>query len=263
MISSAATPRMFARTVLRRVTLEIAVASTSGARAARAGGADRVELCVGLELGGLTPSQGLIESVVAEGLPVHVLIRPRPGDFVFDISDIAVMERETQASLFSGAAGVVIGALSSDGSLDLEVMRRLVEVAHSAHPDASVTLHRAIDQARDPVAVISTLAGLGINRVLSSGGASRALDGAKNLSRLVEAAGSIEVMAGGGVTSDAIPALVALGVDAVHLSAKRPIPRQSATWVSLGAASAEPDSHFETDATVVAAARAALDSSGR
>ncbi|MCU1529521.1 MAG: copper homeostasis protein CutC [Frondihabitans sp.] len=238
--------------------LEIAVASPAGARAALEGGADRVELCVGLELGGLTPSQGLIEAVALGGLPAHVLIRPRPGDFAFDSDDVALMERETRAAVSSGAAGVVIGALTATGELDVAVVERLVAAAHSTRAGATVTFHRAIDQAVDPVALVRALAGLGVDRVLTSGSASRAIDGATTLARVVEAAGSVEVMAGGGVSPADIPALVELGVDAVHLSAKRPAARRGGRWVSLGAAAAEPDTYFETDPTVVRAARLAL-----
>jgi copper homeostasis protein len=223
------------------------------------GGADRVELCVGLELGGLTPSQGLIEAAALGELPTHVLIRPRPGDFVFDADDLDLMERETRAAVDSGAAGVVIGALTSDGSLDAVAVERLVEAARSTGTGASVTFHRAIDQSADPVALVASLASLGVDRVLTSGAASRAIDGGATLARVVEASGAVEVMAGGGVSPVDIPALVALGVDAVHLSAKRPAARRGGGWVSLGAAADAPDTYFETDAAVVRAARAAVD----
>lgn len=245
------------------VALEIAVAGVAGALAAASAGADRVELCVALELGGLTPSQGLIEGVVdasPAGFGAHVLIRSRPGDFVFDESDVAVMERETRAAVRSGAAGVVIGALADDGALDAAVLARLVEAARSERSDVAVTLHRAIDQSRDPVVAAASLAGLGFDRVLTSGAASKAIDGVDTLARIVEAAGDVQVMAGGGVALADIPTLVGLGVDAVHLSAKSRAPRRGGSWVSLGTAgtSDEGDSYFVTDSAVVAAARAAL-----
>ena len=245
----------------RALALEIAVCSPAGARAALAGGADRVELCAGLELGGLTPSQGLIEAVAAEPLPVHVLIRCRPGDFVFDEDEITLMEREVRAALLSGAAGVVIGALDECGSIDESAVARLVDAATRTRSQATLTLHRAIDQASDPAAAVAKLAALGVNRVLTSGGAARAVDGAATLKAMVAASGDVQVMAGGGVRAADGPGLVALGVDAVHLSAKRAAPRAGGSWVSLGVAttSGEHDTYFVTDAAMVAAARASLD----
>ena len=247
------------------IALEVAISSPEGSRAALAGGADRVELCVGLELGGLTPSQALIEAVAAESLPAHVLIRCRPGDFVFDEDEVKLMEREVRTALLSGAAGVVIGALDESGSIDESAVARLVGVALSTRSDATVTLHRAIDQATDPVATVAMLAGLGVHRVLTSGGAARAVEGAATLRRMVAASGDVQVMAGGGVSPCDVPGLVAVGVDAVHLSAKIAAPRRGGSWVSLGVAttSGEQDTHFVTDAGVVAAARASLESARR
>lgn len=250
-----------------RLLLEIAVGSPAGALTALEGGADRVELCVGLELGGLTPSQGLIEAAVAVGLPVHVLIRPRPGDFVFSPDEVDLMERETRAAVASGASGVVVGALLDDGSLDEVAIGRLVEAALGGAggpggPGAvEITLHRAIDQTQDPVAAASRLASLGLTRVLTSGGASRAGDGLSTLRAMTATSGDVQVMAGGGVELSDIPSLVEVGVDAVHLSAKRAAGRRGRGWVSLGAgsASAERDSHFVTDGAIVEAARRALD----
>ncbi|RKR76221.1 copper homeostasis protein CutC [Frondihabitans australicus] len=239
------------------LALEIAVGSPAGALTALEGGADRVELCVGLELGGLTPSQGLLEATVEIGLPVHALIRPRPGDFVFSPSEVDVMEREVRAAVASGAAGVVVGALRPDGTLDPIALERLVEAAGGR----DVTLHRAIDQAQDPIVAASQLHGLGITRVLTSGGASRAGDGLATLARIVEVAGPVEVMAGGGVDVSDVPALRGLGVDAVHLSAKRTAERAGGSWVSLGSQATEAagDSYFITDDSIVMAARKALD----
>lgn len=243
------------------IALEIAVGSPSGALTALEAGADRVELCVGLELGGLTPSQGLIEATVEIGLPVHVLIRPRPGDFVFSPTEVDVMEREVRAAVASGAAGVVVGALRPDGELDPVTLGRLVEAARESAAEIEVTHHRAIDQARDPVVAASRLFSLGITRVLTSGGASRASDGLETLARMIAASGDVEVMAGGGVDVPDVPALVALGIDAVHLSAKRTAERGGGSWISLGsgATSAAGDSHFITDGSIVTAARRAID----
>ncbi|NED90400.1 copper homeostasis protein CutC, partial [Streptomyces sp. SID11233] len=160
-----------------RPALEIAVTSAAGARAARENGADRVELCTALELGGLTPSAALVEAVAAEGLPVQVLVRCRPGDFVHDAEEIALMAAEVRSVIASGAAGVVIGALTADGALDTDAVARLAGAARASGRPVEVTLHRAIDQSADPVATAALLPPLGLTRVLTSGGAPAAADG--------------------------------------------------------------------------------------
>lgn len=275
-----------------RPALEIAVTSAAGAVTARDGGADRVELCSALELGGVTPSQGLVEATVATGVPVHALVRCRPGGFVYDTDELDVMVREIRALVRSGVAGVVVGALREDGSLDVDALRWFVEAALDAAaprpgttpqelaetparalgsrrvPGVSsleITVHRAVDRASDPVVAVAALVGLGVTRVLTSGGASTVGAGLASgvLPRLVEVAGDVQVMAGGGVQLGDVPALVAAGVDAVHLSAKRAravraSSSRSGTTVSLGT-EATTDSWFETDPELVRAARHALD----
>ncbi|WP_043593425.1 copper homeostasis protein CutC [Frigoribacterium sp. MEB024] len=281
-----------ARSARSRPALEIAVTSAAGAVTARDGGADRVELCSALELGGVTPSQGLVEATVATGVPVHALVRCRPGGFVYDTDELDVMVREIRALVRSGVAGVVVGALREDGSLDVDALRWFVEAALDAAaprpgttpqepaetparalgsrrvPGVSpleITVHRAVDRASDPVVAVAALVGLGVTRVLTSGGASTVGAGLASgvLPRLVEVAGDVQVMAGGGVQLGDVPALVAAGVDAVHLSAKRAravraSSSRSGTTVSLGT-EASTDSWFETDPELVRAARHALD----
>ncbi|WIE75877.1 copper homeostasis protein CutC [Curtobacterium sp. MCSS17_007] len=240
------------------VALEIAVTSAAGARVARDADADRVELCVGLELGGLTPSQALVETTHETGIPAHALVRCRPGDFVYDADELALMEREVRAVLRSGAAGVVVGALGPDRSLDEDALRRFVDAARSVSARAEVTLHRAVDHAVDPVATAARLADLGVTRVLTSGGASSASAGASTIARMVDAAGPVQVMAGAGVRPGDVAALVATGVAAVHLSAKRPVAAGNHGGVPMGSGD-DGSAHTVTDGAVVAAARAALD----
>jgi copper homeostasis protein len=240
------------------VALEIAVTSPAGAIVARDGGADRVELCVGLELGGLTPSEALVETTHETGIPAHALVRCRPGGFVHDQDEVALMEREVRTVLRSGAAGVVVGALRPDRALDVDALRRFVDAARSVSATAEVTLHRAIDHAVDPVAAAASLADLGFTRVLTSGAALTALTGAATIARMVEAAGPVQVMAGAGVIPADVPALVATGVAAVHLSAKRPAADSAHAGVPMGGAD-DGSAHFVTDAAVVQAARRALD----
>lgn len=238
------------------VALEIAVTSPAGAVSARDGGADRVELCVGLELGGLTPSQALVETTHETGIPAHALVRCRPGGFVHDRDEVALMEREVRTVLRSGAAGVVVGALRADRTLDVDALRRFVDAARAVSAVAEVTLHRAVDHTTDPVAAVALLADLGFTRVLTSGGAPTAAAGTATIARMVEAAGSVQVMAGAGVTPADVPTLVGAGVAAVHLSAKHSSGAGHA-GVPMGAGD-RGDAHFVTDGAVVAAARAAL-----
>ena len=248
---------------VHRPALEIAATSPAGARVALDHGADRVELCTGLELGGLTPSAALVEAVAAVGLPVQVLVRCRPGDFVHDAEEIALMAAEVRSVIASGASGVVVGALTADGGLDTDAVARLAAAAHDAGRPVEVTLHRAIDLSADPVATAALLPALGLTRVLTSGGAPAAGQGLAHLAAMVEAAPGVQVMAGGGVRPADIPALTGVGVAAVHLSAKRrAAPRRAGAWIPLGAssASAEQDTHFVTDPAVVAEARRMLES---
>lgn len=240
------------------VALEIAVTSPQGAVVARDGGADRVELCVGLELGGLTPSQALVETTHETGIPAHALVRCRPGGFVHTPDEVELMVREVRTVLRSGAAGVVVGALRPDRTLDEDALLRFVDAARSVSATAEITLHRAIDHAVDPVAAAATLAALGFTRVLTSGGAPTAGAGAATIARMVDAAGPVQVMAGAGVIPADIGALVATGAAAVHLSAKRAAPDSEHAGVPMGGAD-DGSAHFVTDAEVVAAARRALD----
>jgi copper homeostasis protein CutC len=199
--------------------VEIAVQDAAGARGALDAGADRLELCQALEVGGLTPSLGILESVLAavDPLLVNVLVRPRGGGFVYSAEEAAVVEADIRACVERGAGGVVVGALTADGLLDRDAMRRWRDAAG----DAALVFHRAIDASADPRAVFDALIAGGANRVLTSGGAARSIDGIELLSQFAAAsAGRIEVMAGGGVTAEDIPALFAAGVDAVHLSAR-------------------------------------------
>lgn len=232
--------------------LEIAVQDLSGAVQAAGLGADRLELCAALAAtGGLTPSVGLLDAVVA-ALPahvgVHVLVRPRAGSFVYTADEVDVQVRDVRAAVRSGAAGVVLGALTSDGSVDRSAVLRLVEAADGRE----VTFHRALDVVPALEPAIEDLVRLGVVRVLTSGGAARSIDGLERLAGTVaHAAGRLQVMAGGGVRPADIPALVGVGVDAVHLSASRHVDESGGPG---GGASG----YTTTDPALVSAAAAAL-----
>ena len=233
--------------------LEIAVTTARGARAALAGGADRVELCSALELGGISPSTALIEHTVAVGLPVHVLIRCRPGDFVYNEDDIALMEREIAISLSSGAQGVVLGALTPQGDIDTVALTRMIHAARVTTPTCVVTAHRAVDEAKDYAEATRTVTTLGVDRILTSGGMDSAGDGLDNLTALRRAHPDVQIMAGGGVTRADVPALVWAGVDAIHASAKRAVaPRwHGTTRLGVAADANASVSHYETTESIV------------
>lgn len=200
--------------------LEVAANSVASALAAQAGGASRVELCSALEVGGLTPSHAAI-AFAAERLriPVFVLIRLRAGDFVYDDLECEVMRRDIEICKSLGCAGVVIGALDADGNVDVPRCRALLEAARGM----SVTFHRAFDFARDPLAALEEVIGLGCERLLTSGQADDALAGAPLIRRLIGAArGRITVMPGGGIDARNIAAIRdATGAVEFHASAKR------------------------------------------
>ncbi|MDJ0313448.1 copper homeostasis protein CutC [Arthrobacter sp. H35-D1] len=239
--------------------LEIAVQDVPGAKLAAVHGAARIELCSALQLGGLTPSQGLLAAVLLADpdLPVHALVRPRPGDYVFDQAAVALMVQEIKHLGDGGATGVVIGALTPDGGIDYAAVDAMVAAAQGMH----VTFHRAIDHLSlpDAVAAVPRLAELGVQRILSSGGAARAGEGVDQLVAMHEAAaGMLSVMAGGGVQIADFATFRAAGLNDVHLSAKRTInhPTPSPRTAS---ARAEDNSYFATDADIVRqAAEAAL-----
>lgn len=200
------------------VILEACVDSVESALAAQAGGAYRIELCEDLLEGGTTPSAGMIE-VCRERLqiPVHVLIRPRGGDFVYSDLEIEVMQRDIALARRVGAQGVVFGALHADGTVDVERTKALLGVAQPL----SVTFHRAFDFTPDADAALDALIALGIDRVLTSGQARAADEGIGTLARLVtRAAGRIAILAGGGLSEENIARVAERsGVREVHVRA--------------------------------------------
>ena len=244
--------------------LEIAVVGVQGAVVAAEEGAHRIELCSALELGGLTPSQGLMEScleaVAGAGdgrLEIHPLIRCRPGDFRYSEDELATMVREIRALLAQGARGVVLGALDGRKQLDVDATRRLADAARDVDPEAELVFHRAVDETPDPAAAVGQLVELGFTRVLSSGGAAAAGKGLPMLSRMVEnAEGRLQVMAGGGLAIADIADMKRAGLDAVHLSAKRIV---SPDGDGAGSAGGGPASYMVTDREIVRAAKAAVD----
>jgi len=207
---------------LTQTRIEVLATSVAAARLALVGGADRIELCANDPEGGTTPSAGTIESTLElaepRGVPVHVMVRPRGGGFVYDRDEQATMRRDLATAVRLGAHGLVVGVLTPAGDVDRGLLEQLVEAAEGR----SVTFHRAVDVARNLEIATETAFDLGCDRVLTSGGAVTAAEGARMIARLVRNAPDGRViMAGGGVTPATATALVAdTLVSEIHVSAR-------------------------------------------
>ena len=198
--------------------IEACVDSIDSAIEAELGGADRVELCGELLQGGVTPSAGLIGAVCERiKIPVFALVRPRTGDFLYDDDELDVMLRDIEVIRSSNVEGIVIGALTRDGDIDIGTLYTLIAAAG----DMNVTFHRAFDFVRDQHVALEALIELGVDRVLTSGGAATALAGADVLAELVDQGGSdIVILAGGGINAANVADVVRLSkVKEVHVRA--------------------------------------------
>jgi copper homeostasis protein len=195
--------------------VEAAVDTFDDALAAEAEGVDRIELCGPLHDGGTTPAPGLVHRVVSRvRTPVHVLVRPRAGDFVYDRAAIRQMQADIEIARAAGAAGVVTGALTPAGLIDVETTAELVRAARPMR----VGFHRAFDHVRDQFEALETLVSLGVDLILTSGAAPTALEGADRLRALVERAGDrIGIIAGGSITAANVREIIArTGARQVH-----------------------------------------------
>lgn len=233
------------------ILLEVAVDDAPGLAEAVAGGADRVELCAALALGGLTPTLGLMRQAAGCGVPCYPIIRPRSGDFRFAAAEVEVMRADIRAARDCGLTGVVLGASRPDGRLDEAVLRLLV--AEAAGMD--LTLHRAIDLCPDKRAGVEQAIALGFRRILSSGGARSAAEGVETLAAMMEQAGDRAViMPGAGVSVESLAALRRLPLREIHASCSTPLPTDPLA-LSFGFQSGV---EKRTDRGRVAALRAAL-----
>jgi copper homeostasis protein len=199
-----------------QIMLEICVGDVESAIAAERGGAHRIELCDNLAVGGTTPSAGAIALACRSlSIPVHVLIRPRGGDFVYSDRELAAMRHDISVAQALGAKGVVLGTLTPAGTVDRDRTGELVKLASPL----SVTFHKAIDETTDLEESLETLSTLGVARVLTSGGKATALEGAETLARLVKRAGNRStIMAGGALGADDLERVIRQsGVREVHL----------------------------------------------
>lgn len=196
------------------VLLEACVDSVELAVAAERGGAERIELCDRLDIGGTTPSKELIERVVAAvKIPVNPIIRVRGGDFCHSAAEVDRMKRDTEMAARAGAAGIVLGILKPDRTVDATKTREVMKIA----PHIPATFHLAFDATRDLVEALDAVAAIGIARVLSKGGAATALEGVDMLHTLVERSTTVRIMAGGKVRADNAEEIVRRsGVREIH-----------------------------------------------
>ncbi len=211
--------------------LEVCCGNIASVKAAIEGGADRIELCRDLELDGLTPSLEMIREAVGlchpAGLLVHVLIRSREGNFVYNDAEIEKMAEEIRMALEEGADGIVVGALTPEGHIDTAACRKWIDTAREVDGDirCNVTFHRAFDACVNPLEAIGQIAQLGCNRILTSGQQPSAEKGIPLLKQLVEKADEIStkqgrelnILCGAGVnTQNASTILKATGATEIH-----------------------------------------------
>lgn len=202
------------------IKIEICLDGIDSAVAAQAGGADRIELCDNLVQGGTTPSIGLIELVRKTiDIEMMVMIRPRGGDFLYSGLEFEVMQRNIEMLYGTGVDGVVFGLLSADGTVDFDRNAKLIELARKAPKPLSVTFHRAFDMTRDPMEALNVLHELGVDRILTSGQATSAVNGMELIAELQKQAGDrLVIMPAVGVNAETGPILVKdAGVRELHV----------------------------------------------
>lgn len=242
--------------------LECCVDSVESALAAKEGGADRLELCAALVIGGISPGLALFEQVKANcDLPIRVLLRPRFGDFLYTEYEFQILKREVALFREVGAEGVVIGCLQADGHLHMEQMRELMAEAG----DMKVTLHRAFDVCADPIKAYGQAREWGIDTILTSGQKRECLMGMallQALCALQKETGAPRIMAGAGVTPDVIRQFLAqTSITSYHLSAKKVLDSGMCYRredVPMGLPVMDEYSIFRTDSKIVAEAKKAL-----
>jgi len=233
------------------ILLEVCVDDIAGLEAAVIGGADRVELCSALPLGGLTPSVGLMEVAATFDIPANAMIRPRAGDFVYSEEEVDIMLADIEAARNAGLAGVVLGASLPDGRLD----RFVLEVLAKAADGLDMTLHRAFDLVPDIREAVEIAVKLGFARILTSGTAKTVVEGFDGLRQaVVSAAGRISIMPGSGVSPANARELLTLGATELHASCSSPVAAVDGKILDFGFQS---DSARRTDPEKVRALKAA------
>lgn len=245
---------------MSKIKIEIVCGNIESVIAAQAGGADRVELCDNISEGGTTPSYGMIESARKKLIiALHVIIRPRGGDFFYSDDEFEIMKRDIETCKQLKADGVVFGILNADGSIDKKRMKELVALSKPM----SVTFHRAFDMTNDPFKALEDIIECGCQRILTSGQCSTATEGAELISKLISIAkGRIIIMPGGGIRSDNVASLISkTNSTEVHSSAKK-ISAGKMNFkndsVKMGNASSDEYAFFTTDVEEVKKLKAAV-----
>ncbi|MEI3171208.1 MAG: copper homeostasis protein CutC [Lachnospiraceae bacterium] len=242
--------------------LECCVDSVESALAAKKGGADRLELCQGLVIGGVTPSTALFREIKNQmDIRIHALMRPRFGDFCYSRYEVDVLCGDIRTFRELGADAAVIGALNPDGTLDREAMKRMIDAAG----DMSITLHRAFDVCRDPFEALETAKELGVNTILTSGQKKSAVEGMEILKQLREQAeGRIDIMAGAGIDAEAIRSLApCTGITTFHMSGKKSLDsgmKYRKEGINMGLPSMSEFEIWRSDEEKIKEAREVLDS---
>lgn len=240
---------------MNNYVLECCADSVQSAINAEKGGANRIELCSALVIGGLSPSVCLFDEVMKNcSIKVNVLLRPRFGDFCYDDYEIEIIKNEIKMFRERGANGVVIGVLKPDGTLDMEKMKYLMEEAKGI----DVTLHRAFDVAKDPYKTLEQAKELGVNTILTSGQKNSAMEGAELLKDLVSKSENVDILIGSGVSAEVIKPLYDMTkAISYHMSGKVTLESRMTyrkEGVSMGAAGVSEFEIFETSVEKVKAA---------
>ncbi len=247
---------------MKKGILECCVDSVESAINAQRGKADRIELCANLVIGGTTPTKSLFEEVRKHtDIKIHVLIRPRYGDFCYSEYEIEMIRRDIRLFSELGADGIVLGTLNPDGTLNLPAMRMLISEAIGM----SVTLHRAFDMCKDPFDTLENAISLNIDTILTSGQENDCTKGALMLQSLIQrAAGRIDILAGGGIEAEVIRKLYSItGCTSYHMSGKYILPSKMQYRnpnVNMGLPSLSEYEIYQTDESKIVSARQVLDS---
>ena len=241
--------------------LEVCVDSVESAVNAELGGADRIELCGDLIVGGTTPSLALYEKIREKiNIPIHVLLRPRFGEVLYCEEEIEMQSRQAATVSAAGADALVIGCLTADGQLDTEVLNRIM----NAGKGTPCNLHRAFDMCRDLDEALETARKLGIVSILTSGGVTSAPDGIQILNRLKQNSGNVDIMAGAGVNSQNLSYMLEHScLTAFHMSGKKVLESQMQyrnPQINMGMPGFSEYEILRTDAKEIQKARAVLDS---
>lgn len=239
--------------------LEVPCGNIESVHAAKIGGADRIELCSALQLGGLTPSLAMLELVTEIGIEIVGMIRPREGDFNYSKEEFKLMLREIELLKKAGAHGIVSGILTPKFEIDMVRAKELIEASHPL----PFTFHRAFDLTNDAFKSFDDLLKLKVDRLLTSGQASDAFTGRKLISELVELAQSkIQIIAGAGVNPENVAAICASGVSAIHLSGRKKIKKENSnklTSVFMGKQGSDDHAFDATDSDVIRKVRKIID----